>query len=305
MTAQPASSPRPVDEVVARVKATYGRWVRGTTVQQMRSDWEQLFPADGLDASLETADADGVPCLWVRAAGVTDEKTILYFHGGGFQVGSPLSHAELMANLSQAAGCRVLGVDYRMAPEHALPAAHADARTAYEWLLKLGASAGDIALAGDSAGGNLVLQLALALRDDGAKLPAGIVLMSPWTDMSASGESYETRAAADPIHQRAMIHALARNCLGKAIAPASPQASPLFASMQGLPPMLIQVGDTEVLLSDATVLADKARAAGVPVELEVWEHMIHVFQQFPRELAEARDAIARIGSFLRSRLTIV
>jgi acetyl esterase/lipase len=208
-----------------------------------------------------------------------------------------------MSKISSATGCRVLGVDYRLAPEFCFPSPVADARSAFDWLGSQGVATSCIALAGDSAGGNLVLALLLALAGEGAPMPACAVLLSPWTDLSASGESYRTRAASDPIHQRPMIQAMARNYLGATGDAKDPMASPLFApdaAVARFPPLLIQVGERETVLSDATDFADKARRAGVRVQLEVWDDMIHVFQQFPTELSQAREAIAAIGGFVQS-----
>lgn len=293
---------KPVDEVTAKVKAVYRSWGRQTTVAQMRQDWDQLFGDNPTSAVIEPVLAGGVAAEWVGSPGERADKAVLYLHGGGFQVGSVRSHRELMACIASASGCRVLGLDYRLAPEHRFPAALQDALAAWDWLLTQGFEAGDIALAGDSAGAGLALSTLLSLRDAGRPLPAAAVLMSAWTDLTASGASYESRAAADPIHQRRMILAMAANYLGADGNARDPRASPLFADLQGLPPLLIQVGDRETVLSDSTMFADKARAAGVAVQLEVWDHMIHVFQQFPADLSEARDALKSIAAFLQTQL---
>jgi epsilon-lactone hydrolase len=161
------SSPEQIQAVINRIKRTYRSWGRGTTVSQMRSDWDSLFAVQGLDARLEAVDAGGVPGLWVAAQGARADRAVLYFHGGGFQLGSTLSHAELMAHISRACGCRVLGLDYRLAPEHTFPAPLDDARAAWNWLRAQGLQAGQITVAGDSAGGNLALALILRLRDGG------------------------------------------------------------------------------------------------------------------------------------------
>ena len=294
------TSDAPVDAAIARLKKVYQSWSRSTPIAQMREDWDSLFGSAAVNASIESVSADGVPAQWIDAAGARRDRAVLYFHGGGFQVGSTRSHRELMACISEAAGCRVLGVDYRLAPEHRFPAALHDACAAFDWLLAQHFRPADIALAGDSAGGGLALSTLLSLRDAGRAMPAAAVLMSAWTDLTASGESYATRATADPIHQRPMILAIARNYLGADGDARDPRASPLFADLRGLPPLLIQVGDRETVLSDSTRLADQARAAGVSVELEIWEHMIHVFQQFPTELPEAREALQSIGAFLKT-----
>ncbi len=288
-----------IDGVVQRVRSVYKRWGRGTTVAQMRSDWDALFGTAGVDAQVEPVAIGPLSGEWISAPGADARRVVLYFHGGGFQVGSVHSHRELMAGISDATGCRVLGVDYRLAPEHRYPAALDDACAAYDWVLAQGTPPGDVVFAGDSAGGNLVLAALVRLRDAGRALPAGAVLLSPWTDMSASGESYTTRAQSDPIHQRPMIVAMARNYLGADGDASQPLVSPLFADLRGLPPLLIQVGDHETVLSDSVVFADKAKAAGVDARLEVWDRMVHVFQQFPEALPEARAARRAIGAFVR------
>jgi monoterpene epsilon-lactone hydrolase len=267
----------------------------------MRDDWDALFDSARVDARVEPVSVGtaGLGAVWVTANAARRDNAVLYLHGGGFQVGSSLSHRELMAGISHAAAVPVLGLDYRRAPEHRFPAALEDALCAFDWLLSQGFDESAIALAGDSAGAGLALSMLISLRDSGRVLPTAAVLMSAWTDLTASGDSYESRAASDPIHQRPMIVAMARNYLGETTDPRTPLASPLFADLRGLPPLLIQVGDRETVLSDSTLFAEKARAAGVRVDLEVWEEMIHVFQQFPAELIEAREALETIGVFLK------
>lgn len=293
-----------VDAVIARVKSVYGRWRRDTSVAQMRADWDQLFSATG-DAAFEPVQAGGVPCAWVTAKGARSDRAIVYFHGGGFQVGSLHSHRELMGALSAAAGVRVLGVGYRLAPEHRHPAPLQDALAVLQWLRGQGFAAQDMALAGDSAGGGLALSTLLALQGRGDPLPAAAFLMSAWTDLAATGDSYETRAAADPIHQRPMIQAMARNYLGAGVDPRDPLASPLYASeeeLAALPPLLLQVGDRETVLSDSQAFAARVKAAGGQAECQAWPGMVHVFQQFLSELPEARDALAQGGHFLAAHL---
>jgi acetyl esterase/lipase len=203
-----------------------------------------------------------------------------------------------MARIGAAARCRVLGVNYRLAPEALFPAPVDDALAVYHWLTAAGVPPSQIAVGGDSAGGGLAAALLLALRDRGGVLPAAAVLLSAWTDLTAEGESYATRSDADPIHQRAMILATARQYLGPQGDASNPLASPLFGGLAGLPPLLLQVGDRETVLDDSTRFAAKARAAGVRADLEVYDNMIHVFQQFADEIPEARLAIAAIGRFL-------
>jgi monoterpene epsilon-lactone hydrolase len=295
------SSEADIEAAVRRIKKVTGGWVRGTTVVQMRTDWDQLFSVDHPAAQLTPINAGGVPAVWVIAPGARFDRAILYLHGGGFQIGSTNSHAELMVNISRAAGCAVLGLNYRRAPEYIYPIAIQDTRAAYDWLCQQMKSPSYIGLAGDSAGGNLVLLLVLALRDEGKHMPAGAALLSPWTDLTAQGASYKSPPTIDPIHQRPMVMALAKTYLGGRDA-ASPLVSPLFADFHGLPPLLVQVGDREILLSDSVSLAEACAAKNVTVDLTVWSNMFHVFQQFSNDLVEARSAIAAIGRFFHERL---
>ncbi|MDI1265989.1 MAG: alpha/beta hydrolase [bacterium] len=290
----------PVDRAIARLRAVYRGWNRDTSVGQMRSDWDVAFGGTNAPVSCEPVSAGGIDGEWISPAGVPQDKAILYFHGGGFRIGSVSSHRDLISQIACASGCRVLAINYRLAPEHRFPAGLDDALAAYGWMRELGLKSGNIAFAGDSAGGNLALAAMLALRERGLPLPVSATLMSPWTDMAATGASYVSRADADPIHQRAMIVALAKNYLGEGD-PKHPLASPLHADLGGLPPLLIQVGDRETVRDDSVMLADKARAVGVDVDLQVWDGMIHVFQMFP-EIPEAHQAIASIAGFLGRHL---
>jgi epsilon-lactone hydrolase len=291
----------PVERAIRRIQAVYRNWNRETSVAQMRSDWDAAFTGCTVPVAGRLVSAGGVYGEWIVPADAPGDKAILYFHGGGFRLGSVASHRDLIARIAAAGGCRVLAINYRLAPEHRFPAALDDALTAYGWLRKQGFAAEDIALAGDSAGGNLVLTTMLSLRERGEPLPAAGVLMSPWTDLAATGESYQTRAAADPIHQRSMILALAKGYLGETGDARDPLVSPLYADLSRLPALLIQGGDRETVRDDATMLAEKAEAAGVDVELQVWDGMIHVFQMFP-EIPQAQEAVASIAAFLRRHL---
>jgi monoterpene epsilon-lactone hydrolase len=293
-----------IDLVIERIRRVYRGWNRGTSVAQMRSDWDTAFESCTVRVSCERVSANRIDGEWIAANNAQHDKTILYLHGGGFRLGSVASHRELIARIADRSTCRVLAINYRLAPEHRFPAQLEDTIAAYDWLLDQGLKPRNIAFAGDSAGGNLVLTSMLMLRERGLPLPAACVLMSPWTDLAATGASYSSRAEADPIHQRSMILALAKNYLGEDGDPRHPMASPLYADLTGLPPLLIQVGDRETVLDDSTVFADKARGAGVDVELQVWDGMIHVFQMFGRELPEARQAINSIAKFLGGHLQI-
>ncbi|KQP45636.1 alpha/beta hydrolase [Pseudorhodoferax sp. Leaf274] len=300
---QPVDTPA-VEAVIARVKAVYGRWRRDTPVAQMRADWDQLFGAAG-EGTFAPLQLGGVPCAWITAPGVAHDQAIVYFHGGGFQVGSLQSHRELMLALSAAAGVRVLGVDYRLAPEHRYPAALDDALAVLQALRAQGFAAQDLALAGDSAGGGLALSTLLALQAQQRPLPAAAFTMSAWTDLAATGESYVSRSAADPIHQRPMVQAMARNYLGSTGQADDPLASPLYADpaqLRALPPLLLQVGDRETVLSDTERFAQRVNAAGGQATAQVWPGMVHVFQQFLHALPQARDALGQGGRFLASQL---
>jgi epsilon-lactone hydrolase len=247
----------------------------------------------------ENADAAGMAGLWVKAATVPEgcTKTVLYYHGGGFFSGSAQTHKGIAAAISEASHARVLVIDCRLAPEHPYPAAHEDAVAAYQWLLASGVAAKDIILSGDSAGAMLVLSTLQTLRDSASPLPAAAVLLSPWLDIvDFDGESYTACAELDPlvdagsIEDNADIYFLTEEN--------RKSTAPLMKDMTGLPPMLIQVGDQEVLLSDSLRLAEKAGAAGVDVSLEVWPGLWHVFQVLTAILPEAREAVEKIGEFI-------
>lgn len=296
MTAESVTDP--TEEAIRRVQRVYGSWRRDTPVMQMREDWDRLFAAAPSDVETQSVLVDCMPSLWVATPSSERSRVLLYFHGGGYKLGSVRSHVDLMARIARAARCRVLGVNYRLAPEHRFPAAVQDAVAAYECLLAGRVPAHCIALAGDSAGGGLAAAALLALRDRARPLPAAAVMLSAWMDLTAQSDTYATRAEADPIHQRTMILATARHYLGEQNEASHPLASPLFGDLAGLPPLLLQVGDRETVLGDSTRFADKARAAGVEVTLEVYPDMIHVFQQFADLIPEAQQAIDSIGCFL-------
>lgn len=286
-----------LDEVVALL--TSRPWPENPTVEEMRQGFEQLGQKFAASASvqIDTVDANGVPAEWVIAAGVAAVRTILYLHGGGYVIGSPATHRGLAERLSKAAGARVLVIDYRLAPEHPFPAAVEDATTAYRWLLASGTEAGNIAVAGDSAGGGLTAATLVALRDAGDALPAAGICLSPWVDMEGMGASMTARAGLDPMVQKEGLLNMAALYLQGAD-PRSPLAAPLYANLHGLPPLLVQVGTSETLYDDATRLADRAQAAGVDVTLEPWEEMIHVWHLFAESLPEGQKAIDRIGAFV-------
>jgi acetyl esterase/lipase len=287
----------PVDTVVARINAARSAWGRETSLKQMRDDWDGLFATAPRRSAIRPDEVGGVPVAWITGGGAGGEKTFVCLHGGGFQLGSISSHVDLVARISAASGLTGLIIDYRLAPEHPFPAAIEDVLAVCAGLEERQIGLGALSFVGDSAGGNLALASIIALRDRGSTLPGSVVLLSPWADLQALGASYETRAATDPINQRKVLLSLARAYLGNADASLR-LASPINANLTGFPPMLIQVGDREVMLSDAEILAARARAAGVDVDLNVWPNMVHMFQQFPSDLREAREAIKEIGVFL-------
>lgn len=288
------------EAVIARIRATYARWGRTTDIATRRRDWDALHAAGPEVPAAVPIAAGGVEAAWIAPPGMREDRAILFFHGGGFQLGSIESHRALAAGIAASAGCRVLSVAYRLVPEHRFPAPVEDALAAHDWLRSTGLGPDRIGVAGDSAGANVALALLLSLKARGDRLPAAAALMSPWTDMEATGESYETRAAADPFHQRGMIKALAAAYLGPGADPRNPLASPIVADLAGLPPLLVQVGDRETVLSDSADLVRRAILAGVDARLHVWPGMFHVFQLYAAALTEARDAIAGIGGHFRA-----
>jgi phosphinothricin tripeptide acetyl hydrolase len=260
---------------------------------------EKAFPTPP-DVKVEHVNAPVAPAEWLRPPAADSGRVVLYLHGGGYVIGSPRSHRHLAAAIAGAAGASALLLDYRLAPEHPYPAAVEDATAAYRWLLDRAVAPGRVVIAGDSAGGGLTVATLLALRQAGVPLPAAGVCISPWVDLTCGGDSYRTKAAADPIVTRAAVAQMAQAYLG-ATPPRTPLASPLFADLRGLPPLLIHVGSEEVLLDDARLLAERAQAAGVEVGLEVYEHMIHVWHWFLPMLDEAQSAVEAIGRFVRER----
>jgi acetyl esterase/lipase len=225
--------------------------------------------------------------------------TVLYLHGGGFYFCSPRSHRAIAFGLATRANASIFSLDYRLAPEHRFPAALDDGVAAYRRLLENGVPGQSIVIAGDSAGGGLALATLLALRDAGDPLPAAAVLFSPWTDLTCSGQSMRTNDGRDPMYHASVFPKAAAQYLGTADA-RNPYASPVFGDFEGLPPLLIQVGDTELLLDDAARVATKARAAGARVELEIWRNVPHIFQIWTPFMPEARDALAHAAVFIEA-----
>ena len=253
------------------------------------------------DISWEPVDAAGVPAEWVIPDDCVAGRAVVYLHGGGYATGTLDSSRALSCHLARATRARVLAVDYRLAPEHPFPAAVEDALAAYRFVRSAGHAPGELALCGYSSGGGLALASLVALRDLGEPMPAAGVCLSPWTDLTLSGESIQANAATDPMVSATTLALMADAYLGE-LDRRSPTASPLFADLVGLPPLLVQVGAGELLLDDSARFAERAQAAGVEITLERWEDVFHVWHAFADLLPEARDAIAAIGAYLDRRL---
>jgi acetyl esterase/lipase len=251
------------------------------------------------DVEVVSADAGGVPAEWTSTPGADRGRVILFLHGGGYMAGSIRSHRHVMAEAGRQARMRTLALGYRLAPEHPFPAALEDALAGYRFLLASGLEPANIMLAGESAGGGLALATLITLRDEGTPLPGRVWCSSPWTDLTMSGDTMQTKADVDPLIQKAYLEELAAAYLGRAD-PRGRLVSPLGADLRQLPPMLIQVGSAETLLSDSLRLAAAAGAADVRVTLQVWPGMIHAWHLFHPQLAEGRAALAEAGAFARA-----
>jgi monoterpene epsilon-lactone hydrolase len=272
-------------------------------IQAMRQNMENLTAANPLPegAVCTPVDAAGVAAEWIDVASGDPKKVLLYLHGGGYIIGSIATHHTLAAHIAQAAGTRCLIIDYRLAPEHPFPAAVEDAVAAYDFLLAEGVAPENIAIGGDSAGGGLTFATLVALKDAGKTLPGAAFALSPWVDLEGTGESMQSKADVDPMISIKEVEMMGALYLAGSD-PHSPLAAPLYADLSGLPPILVQVGTAETLLDDATRIAARARDAGVAVELETYEDLIHVFQAFAPLVPESVEAIAKIGAFVKRHL---
>jgi acetyl esterase/lipase len=291
------------EQVVALMRAAAAGEAATETWEEARARLDglgALFAVPG-DVEVEPADVAGVPCERFRPAAPTlpPGALVVYAHGGSYTAGSLASHRALTARLARACGCEAVAVGYRLAPEHPHPAGLEDAAAVYRRLLAGGADPGRVLLAGDSAGGGLVTALLLALRDDGDPLPAGAVLLSPWLDLTLSGEAVTARAADDPMLRAEALARSARAYAGEDLG--RPLVSPVFADPAGLPPLLVLVGTAEILLDDSRTFAARAAAAGVEVDLDVEDGLIHVWP-FVDGIPEAAAAMDRIGGWARRRL---
>jgi epsilon-lactone hydrolase len=273
-----------------------------TAIEDLRRQYDYLaarfgqMPADGVS---EAAQVGPIKGEWVRVEESDPRRLIVYFHGGGFIAGSPESHRPLVARLCQAAQATAFSLQYRLAPEFAFPAGLRDAIDSYRHLLQRGVAARSIVLAGDQAGGGLAFACALAIRNAGLPMPSGIVAMSPWADLSLSGWSILQNAKSDAALSWELLFVSARHYLKKQ-SPTDPYASPIFANFRDFPPIMVHAGAAEILRDDASRIGDRAAEANVPVSVEIYDGMQHVFQASPH-VPEARVSLARLGQFIRAR----
>jgi acetyl esterase/lipase len=265
---------------------------------------EQMLTAQPLpaDVRMTPGELGGVPVIFVDIAGVEPRGTIFHSHGGGFALGSARGAVGLASNLARKTGMRVVSVDYRLAPENPYPAALRDVTAAYRALLDAGDRSDRVVVSGESAGGNLAIELLIAGKAEGLPMPAAAVLFSPMTDLTVTGDSYVGKAAVDPNINAGAIRARSEDYLVETD-PADPLVSPIFADLTGLPALLIQAGSHEVLLDDATRLAAKAAADDVPVILDITAGVPHVFQAFAAILDEGDAALDRAARFIDDNLS--
>ena len=271
-------------------------------IEQQRADLEEGMARMPLAVGVTCRpdSINGTPVEWVEPEDVTGPRTLMYLHGGGYALGSLNTIRPLATHIAKATRARVVTVDYRLAPEHPYPAALEDSVGVFRALIETGVTPSTLAIGGDSAGGGLTVATLVALRDQGLPLPAAGVCISPWVDMTLTAASYETNAAHDPLIQRRFLELLAAHYLAGE-SPKTTLASPLFADLRGLPPLLIQVGGTEVLLDDARTVAAVAEEAGVNVTLERWADVMHVWHAFAPGLPQASQAIDRLAEWVNRR----
>ena len=295
-----ASSPE-LDHVIGIMKAIRAK--PPADIHEARAILNQAFGEFTLpsDVTVFDIDAGGVPCQWITAPDVSQDRLIIYYHGGAYSTCSSATHQDLISRLSRASGAAALGVDYRLAPEHPFPAAVDDSIAAYNWALGHGFEESNIVLAGDSAGGGLVLSVLLSARDSGIPMPTAGVCFSPWVDLECTGESMVANDHLDDFIKYGGLSARAQSYLGSAD-PKHPLASPLHADLRGLPPLLVHVGSAETLLDDSSRLVEVAKKAGVEVTLKIWDDMVHVWQAFASILPEGRQSIEESSAFIRERM---
>lgn len=275
-----------------------------SNIFQLRKDFEQLYLefSSKQELNVESQNIEDIPGFKICAENALDDYIILFFHGGGFTTGSTKDHLDLCGKLSSSSGACVFSVDYRLAPEHKIPAPHEDCLTSYLWLLKQGIKPSNIVIAGISSGGTLALSTLLSLRDNRVELPAAAVCMSPAVDMLFEGHSIVTNRGKDWITQK-MLDNLRKVYL-KGHDLMHPLASPLYADLQGLPPIMIHVGSQEMLLDDIIKFHKKAVDSDVEVTFEFWKDMFHCFQMFSSRIEEGQKAVDSAGAYIRKILSI-
>lgn len=279
------------------------RWLkrrsRHDSVEQSRRRVDRmtsLAPKPPAGTRIDTVDAGGVMADLVTRPESRPDRHVLYLHGGAFRTGAPRGYRHFTWRVAAAMRADVLAIDYRLAPENPFPAALEDAVSAYRWLSGRGVDGRDIVVMGDSAGGGLSFALVLKLRDHGEALPAGVVALSPWTDLALTGRSLRENARSDPMLNADNLPQFAADYLAGAD-PRLPYASPLYGDFAGCPPSLIHVGDDEIIRDDAVRIADRLAQAGCSVDLQVWPRMPHVWHLFAPALPEARRALADFERF--------
>jgi acetyl esterase/lipase len=275
-----------------------------TSIPRLRKETEKgagFFGKLPAQLRLSPVMINGISAEWIQPAQTGTDKVILYFHGGGYAIGSCKAHRGIVAKFVQGTGIGALVFDYRLAPEHPYPAALDDSVTAYRWLLSQGLSSFRIAFVGDSAGGGLCLATLLALKDQGIPLPAAAAAMSPWTDLKNTGESWVTNAELDTLCWKDAQIVFSKYYVGDSD-PGLPWISPLYGDLRGLPPILLHVGGDELLLSDSTRFAQKAEEASVDVTLRVGKGLFHCFPVCSPLFPEARQAMDEICAFVCSHL---
>ena len=250
--------------------------------------------------TVEKINMEGIQAEWLIpfSSSARSEKVILYLHGGGYVTGSIEDHRMMCGLLANATGTKVLIPEYRLAPEHPFPAALDDALKVYQWLLDQGYSSANMIIAGDSAGGGLSIATVLALKEKSGSLPAAVVCLSPWTDLALTGQSHATKAKTEAILNKDVLHEWAL-CYTDESNLTNPLVSPIHGDFHGFPPLLIQVGSEEILLDDSTLLAEKARSAGVDVILKIWDGMWHVWQALGDLIPENKKTFEEIGQFVQ------
>ena len=271
------------------------------TIEEQRDNLELLASLVKIpeDVKFERIDVEGIPAEWINTPGGSEQQVILYLHGRYYVSGSCNTHRDLASRISRASKACVLLIEYRLAPEHPFPEGLEDSIKAYNWLISnKNFTPKNIIIAGDSAGGGLTLATLLKLREMKKDLPVAAVCLSPWTDLAITGDSIRTKAEIDSFLTPERTEYCAKLYLGEED-PQNTFASPLYADLQGLPPLLIQVGTSEILLDDSVRLANRAKEAGVDVKLEIWDDMIHVFQAFAAVAPEGQDGINKIGEFIQ------